>query len=160
MVDQPYGTPPAAQRPEPPEPVHNAYRLMLVRAAMSLVGILATFSQRDTLRRQIIENNPSFSAEKIDQALTIGLTVAVVVGLIFLVLYVLLAKQVRKGASWARVVTFVLAGLGILSGLIGLAGDAPGLNKALALVGVALDASIVWLLTRQPSREYFNPPIA
>ena len=85
--------------------------------------------------------------------MAIGITVFF--GLVFAVLYVLLAIQVRKGKNWARIVTFVLAGLGVLGGLLSLLGDGTGLEKGVGVIVLLVDIAIIVLLALKPSSEYF-----
>ena len=153
MTDQAYSggnypsMPPAPGGPvAAPTQVTNAVKLMFVRAAISLLGLLAAFLMRDSLAQIIKQQNPAFDDRQLDTALTAGLAVSVVFGLVYLVLYVLLALQVQKGRSWARIVTLVLAGLSVLSGLYSLFAAAPALSKGLGLVTLLLDVAIFALL--------------
>ncbi len=59
---------------------------------------------------------------------------AAVVGVVILVFYVFLAFRIRRGANWARIVTFVIAGLGILGALISFGQPDPPLSRALGIV--------------------------
>ena len=67
----------------------------------------------------------------------------------------LLAIQVRKGKNWARIVTLVLAGLGVLFGVLSLVGDGTGLEKGFRPRRLLLDAGIIVLLAMRPSSQYF-----
>lgn len=161
MTDQAYSgggypsMPPAPGGPvTPPAQVTNAVKLMFIRAAVSLLGLLTAFLLRDSLAEVIRRQNPAFDQQQIDAAVTVGLTISLVFGLVYLVLYVLLALQVQKGRSWARIVTLVLAGLSVVSGLYGLFGAAPALSKGIGLVTLALDAAIFVLLVSKPAAEY------
>lgn len=160
ITDQAYSggypsMPPAPGRPvTPPAQVSNAVKLMFVRAAVSLLGLLTAFLLRDSLAEVIKQQNPAFDDRQLDTALTAGLAVSVVFGLVYLVLYVLLALQVQKGRSWARIVTLVLAGLSVLSGLYSLFAAAPALSKGLGLVTLLLDVAIFALLVSKPAAEY------
>jgi hypothetical protein len=72
------------------------------------------------------------------------------------VLYILLALQVGKGKNWARIVTWVLASLGVLSGLAALAQPEPALSRILSIIGLLVDIAIIVLLAQRPSNEYFR----
>jgi hypothetical protein len=146
---------PAMQGPPPPS-VANAVKLMMVRAALSLLGLLVLFGTKSSLKEQILKADPTLSATKLDTALTVAITVGIVVAVIFTALYVLLALQVRKGKSWARIVTLVLAALSVLSGLSVLTQPATGLTRLLGVVDLALDVAIIVLLLLRPSAEYFR----
>ena len=152
-----YGTAPSAPSAAPSS-VLNAVKLMFGRAGLSLVGVLATFGSTGTLRDQIRASQPTASSSVVDTAVTAALVIGIGFALVFVVLYVLLALQVRKGKSWARIVTFVLAGLGILGFLTGLAQPASGLSRAVAVIAVILDIGIVYLLAQKSSAAYYQRP--
>ena len=154
--NQGFGTPPGgrADATAPPEVV-RATQLMFVRVAIGIISAIITFASGDAIRTSIRDRDPSLSQDQIDSAYTVGVVVAVVFGLIFAVLYILLAIQVRKGKNWARIVTWVLAGLGVLSGLLGLFGTGTGLEKVVAVLLLLVDAGIIVLLTRKPANQYF-----
>ncbi|MDQ6848697.1 MAG: hypothetical protein M3070_01660 [Actinomycetota bacterium] len=156
----PSGPPPgrAPARGAPPPTVVNAVRLMFVGAAISLIGLITEFALRNQIRDQIKKDNPSADSVRLDSLLNTATTIAVVVGAVFLVLYVLLALQVRKGKNWARIVTWVIAGLGVL-GLLGtLAGSTPAFSRALGAIGGILDIVLIILLALKPSNDYFRKP--
>lgn len=163
MSDQP----PAGSAPMPPPPdsgpvsrgqapstVVNAVRLMYVSAALSLVSMVVVFFTKDALEDSLRKADPQLSDARIEQALNAGLVFAVVFGIIFTVLWLVLASFVRKGANWARIVTWVLAGLSVLS-VVFLFGQPP-LNLVLGLVGVLVSIAIIVLLALKPSSEYFS----
>jgi len=168
MSDQYGGSP--EYPPMPPEPppysevergpapasVISAVRLMFVRAALGLVGIIVVLATKDTLKEEILKNNQTADAARLDSLLNTALAIGVVVGLVFIVLYVLLALQVRAGKNWARVVTWVLAGLGAFFGLLSLAQPAPVFSRLISLVTIVLDIAIIVFLARRPSAEYFR----
>lgn len=139
-----------------PASVLNAVKLMYVRAGLGILAVLLAFTQRDAIEEIVREQNPGFDSGEIDNAVTAALIVTVVVGAIFLVLYIVLARQVGRGRNWARIVTWVIAGLSLLSFVSTLAGDNPGLSKALGAIGAVLDIAIIALLLQKPSNDYFR----
>ena len=111
------GPPPTARDPRnAPPTVRNAVRLMFVLAALGVIGLIIVFADKDALRTAVAKANPSDDTTQIDNAVNTAVTVGAVIGIVLIVLYVLLALQVRKGKNWARIVTWVLAGLGVLGG--------------------------------------------
>lgn len=147
---------PAGPHGPPPSTVRNAVTLMFVRSALSALGLLALFGTKDSLKSSIRDSNPQFSGTELDSALSTAIAVGVVVALVILALYVALALQVRKGRSWARITTIVLAALSILTGINALNSPAPGLSRALGLLVLVLDIAIVALLVMRPSPDYFR----
>ena len=149
----PYGGPPAAA---PPSPVVNAVKLMAARAALSLLGLLLLFGTQSGLREAVRAQQPAIDETQVDAVVATALTVGVFFGIVFTVLYLLLARQVRNGRSWARIVTLVLAGLSVASGLLSLLQPTPGLTRLLGVVVLALDFGILVLLTRPGVPEWFR----
>ena len=162
-MSDPYGglppAPPAVtdwvqpQRGPRPHPVTNAVRAMYALVLVDLLGVIVLFATKDDLRKQIRDNTPNASNSTVDSAVT----VALVVSLAFIVLYGLLAFQVSRGRQWARIVTWVLAGLGIISGLVNLGQPEPSLSRLLGVVGLVLEIGIVVLLCLRRSNDYFRP---
>lgn len=147
---------PARQGPPPPS-VANAVKLMFLRAGLGLLGLLVTLATRGSLRDQLSRANPSSDMAQLDSLVNAAITIGLISGVVFIALYVLLALQVRRAKSWARIVTLVLAGLTILGTLASLTQPTPGLSRALGLVVLLVDVAIVVLLVRRPSAEYFRP---
>ena len=118
-----YGAMPPAEYGQPvpvgpaPASVVNAVRLMFVGAALTLVGFIVAISTKSTIRANIAKKNPDFDSQKLNTAVNATIGVIAVFGIIIVVLFVLLALQVRKGKNWARIVTWVICGLGIISAL-------------------------------------------
>jgi hypothetical protein len=151
-----FGTPPGG-RPamSAPMEVIRASQLMFLRVAVGIISAIVAFASSDAIKDSIRNNDPTLSEDQVNSAYNVGVGVAVVFGLIFAVLYVLLAIQVRKGKNWARIVTWVLAGLGVLSGVLSLFGSGTGLEKAVDILLLLIDIAIIVLLSRKPSNEYF-----
>lgn len=146
----------AAPQRTAPSQVLTAVKLMFARAALAVLSVVALVATKDTLRQQVRDNNPGFSKSQLDTAVTAGIVGGVIFAIIFALLYVLLALQVRQGKSWARIVTIVLAALGLLSGLYGLLRTAPALTKVVSVIDLVLDIGILVLLIAPASAEYFR----
>lgn len=139
----------------PPKEVHWASLAMLVSAALGLLSLIINLADSDGIKDSIRESNASLTPSEVDSAYTVSLVFAIVIGLVFSALYVLLAMQLRKGKNWARITTFVLAGLSLLFGLLGLAGNAPALSRLLTVIGLLLSIAIIVLLLMKPAKDYF-----
>ena len=151
MPPAPEPTP--VSRGEPPSSVINAVRLMYLQVVLGVIGMIVVVLTRDALKTTIREGNPRLTESQVDTALNAALVFAIIVGLIFTVLYLVLARFVRKGANWARIVTWIIAGLGVLS-TVGAFGQ-PALNVVLAVVGAVVNIVLIVLLALRPSSEYF-----
>ncbi len=146
---------PAVRGPAP-APVLNAVRLMLARAALGVVSVLVVLATKDTLRAEILKRNRTADPARLDTLVNTALVVGIVFAIIFILLYVLLALQVGKGKNWARVVTWVLAGIGVLSALASLAQAAPVASRLLSLLSGALDVAVIVFLAQRDSSRYFS----
>jgi hypothetical protein len=153
------GPPPAARDPRnAPSTVQNAVRLMFLLAALGLIGLIIVFADKSALRKAVEDANPNFDTSQVDNAVNTGVTVGAVIGVVLIVLYVLLALQVRKGKNWARIVTWVLAGLGVLGGITNLAQPQAALTKVIAGIELVLYVVLIVLLAMRPSNDYFRKP--
>ncbi len=150
-----YGAPPAPAGP-PPSSVVNATRLMFVSAALGLIGLIVLLASKSSLRDQIAKKNPTYDAHKLDTVVNAAVAIGLVFGVIFIVLYVLLALQVQKGKSWARIVTWIIAALGVLSALASLAQTNTGGSRVTGLIGGVVDLVIIILLAQKASNDYFR----
>jgi hypothetical protein len=138
--------------------VRNAVRLMFVLAALGLIALIIVFANKNELRKAIADANPGYDTTQLDNAVNVGITIGAVIGIVLIVLYVLLALQVRKGKNWARIVTWVLAGLGVLGSVTNLAQPQAALTKVVAGVELVLYVVLIVLLAMAPSNEYFRRP--
>jgi hypothetical protein len=140
------------QRPQAPSTVVNAARLMLLRSAIGVISLIALFATKDDLRKRILADAPDATESTVNGALG----VAAAVGIVILVFYVFLAFLIRKGTNWARVVTFVIAGLGILGALISFGQPDPPLSRVLGIVVAVIDVAVVVLLGSGDSNRFFK----
>jgi hypothetical protein len=138
-----------------PSSVRNAVRLMFVNVAIGVLGLIALFATKDTLKKEILKHHRSYSTSKLDDAVNAAVTIGTIFAIVFIVLYVLLALQVGKGKNWARIVTWVLAGLGVLGALTTFAQPEPAVSRALGILGGLVDLAIIIFLALRPSSEYF-----
>src|SRR5450830_705255 len=154
MAPAPWET--SAIQGPPPSTVVNAFKLILVQVALSLVNIVVTLLTVDSIKEQVRTASPTLDQSMVDTAAGLTIGVAVVVGIIGIGVWILLAFTVRAGKNWARIVTFVFAGLGLLSGLASFAQPSSVFSHLLLLLAVAIDIALIVLLTRGPSAEFFR----
>ncbi len=140
----------------PPPPVTMAVRLMFIQAALSVLGLIVLFATKNSLKSAIRDNNPGYDSKQLDDAVNAGIAVGAVIGIIFIILYVLLALQVNKGKNWARIVTWVLAALGVLGVLVSFAQPEPAISRVLGIIGGIIDVAIIVLLAQKLSNAFFR----
>lgn len=82
---------------------------------------------------------------------TLGAMFIIIMGVIFLplaVLYFFVARGLWNGKNWARIVTLVFAGLGVLNSLFAL---------PVSIINLALNGLIIWYLGfYKPAVAYFK----
>jgi hypothetical protein len=159
MSDSYPSYPPPAERSdsvpqgaERPDTVTLAVVLLYVNVALGAIGLLVLFADKDGFKKKILESAPDTSDSTIDSAITLTAVVAIV----FLVLFALLAWQVGRGKNWARITTWVFAGLGVVSGLVALAQPALLVTRIDGILALLIDVVVIVLLARPASSEYFR----
>jgi hypothetical protein len=129
---------------------------MVLRTAIALIAVVALLATKDTLRRDVLKKNPGYNPARVDSAVNAVVAIGVTFAVIFAALYLLLAWQVAKGRSWARIVTWVLAGIGVASQLGSLALTAAPFNRIAGIVELLLDVALIVLLASGSSNQYFR----
>ncbi|HET6391334.1 MAG TPA: hypothetical protein VFG13_00795 [Blastococcus sp.] len=172
----PYGQPPYGQQypgyaPAPSAPTgHGAptpmERPTTVRAGigafvaglvLAVVSSIVTFADFDDLIDQALR-------ESTDPALTedlarTGVLIGVVITLIIIGLEALFIWFAWQGRNWARIVLFVLGGLGVVFGFFGLAagtGATTGFLTSLGWFQLLLSAVGIVLLALKPSNDWYR----
>jgi len=143
---------------EQPKSIRLAVRLMYVGAAFSLINILASFLQTDEIRDGIRDaaSDPMTESE-LDSAVTAVLTIAGIVGVIAIGLWIWMATTNGQGKAWARTTATVLGGLNVLFTLIGfVGGQLTPLAVGVSLISIGLAVSIIVLLFRPDASRYYD----
>jgi hypothetical protein len=176
----PYGPPPGppayGYRPAPatgsgqppPEPME---RPLTVRAGLGgftasiVLGLAAmgtVWLNWDTYLRFVAQDDPAF-ADDVDAALSGSLadtvaTTFVVTSLLFTALYLLFVWFAWRGHNWARIVLWVLGGIGVVFGMGGLSAGTSPLPSLTALSFFQFLAVAVGmvLLAAKPSHEWYR----
>lgn len=150
--DRPSG-PPAAV---PPVEVVRAVQLMFARVGIGVVNAAITLFSGSAIRDALRAEDPALAPAEVDEKYTQIAATAVFLAAVIAVLFVLLALRVLHGRDWARIVTFVVAGLGLLGGLLGLFATGTDLEKTVIAVGLLVDAAIVVLLALPRATAWFR----
>jgi hypothetical protein len=139
----------------------------VVSIVLNLAGSLYAFADWDryvdqTLARQTQFQDPDLADAGITdpRAFVEGLaTFFVVLSVVFALLYVLFVWFAWRGHNWARIVLFVLGGLGIAGGLTSLAGIGSSPFPSLTALSLFSFAGVlvgVVLLARRESVEWYS----
>ncbi len=142
---------------EQPDSIRTAVRLMYIGAALSLLGVLLTFTQIDAIRDAIEDSDDTLTSSEVDTLVNVSIGSAVVAGLVGVGLWVWMAVKNGQGRSWARVVATVLGALNIVFTLLGLAGGtATAVTLVSSLVSLVLAGVILYLLYRPESTRFYD----
>ena len=152
-----YDAPQSMERPTSVRAGLGAFIGSMVLSAVSQVVSLLNYQ---TILDWSFDNagiQPGADRDAALQAADIGVKIGIVVGFLFVAVYGLFLWFAWRGHNWARIVLWVLGGLGIVSGLAGLAIGSP-LPFLTALGGfqlLLLIAAVVFLALK-PSNEWYK----
>ena len=156
---QPYPSPgqmPEPVRPEPPDSVLTAVKLMYAGAIVSALSLIVGVATIGSLRSALKRANPSYTASQLHTAEVAGVVFIVVLGLIGIGLWIWMAMANKRGANWARIVATVFFGLDTLSLVAGFARPAALLSRLVGLLIWLIGLGAIVLLWRRESSEYFS----
>jgi hypothetical protein len=160
---QPYpssGTPVEPERPPAPQAVQNAVKLMYVGAAIStvtlVISLIIPLTDIAGSKASIKKAHPSLTASQVNQAFNVGITLAIVSGVIGTVLWLWMAKANSQGRNWARIASTVFFAFATID-LIGTL-RTPSLFSVLftALIWLVGLGAIV-LLWRRENNDFYKP---
>ncbi|MEN2739247.1 hypothetical protein ABCS02_15760 [Microbacterium sp. X-17] len=129
-----------------PSRVNTAFWLYIACAAVSLVMMIVAIATAGAAVSQV-QQSGKLSAGDTSAAVGVLVTTSVVVGVLYIVAYVLFAVFMRRGANWARIVLLIVTALS-LTGALGLFGVG-----ALRLVLGVVATILVFI---PPASEYFR----
>jgi len=157
---QPYPStdkPVEPERPEAPQSVLNAVKLMYAGAAVSTVSLIISLVSIGGTKDAIRKARPSLTPAQVNQLNTFIIALAVVSGVIGVALWLWMAQKNGQGRNWARILSTVLFGLATLDmfGVISQPKTVLGLVFPVLTWLIGLGAVI--LLWRRESTEFFKP---
>ena len=160
---QPYPSPgqmPEPVRPEPPESVLTAVKLMYAGAIDSAQDIVVGLVTIGSLRSALQRANPSYTSSQLHIAEVAGVAFIVFFGLVGVGLWIWMAMANKRGANWARIVATVFFGLDTLSLLANFARPEALFIRLVGLLIWLIGLGAVILLWQRQSSEYFKAPRA
>ena len=150
------GTDQAAPRPQAPQPVRNAVKLMYAGAILSAVGIIVDFfglsGERSVLRTQ----HPHYADAKIHSIVVASFVATAVVGLISIALWIWMARMNGAGKSWARIVASVLFAFSTLDLATSVLGFGVQIGLVLGVLIWLAGLGAIVFLWRKDSSAYFQ----
>jgi hypothetical protein len=152
-----FGAPAAMERPMTVRAGLGAFVAAIV---LSVVAQIVTMLNYDRIVDWSLDNFGVERTEDLDAALSsaeTSATVGTVIGFAFIAAYALFVWFAWQGRNWARIVLWVLGGLGIVSGLAGLAVGSPlPFLSALNVFQLLILIAGVVLLALKPSNEWYR----
>lgn len=150
-----YGAPAPMERPFA---VRAGLGAFIANLILGLIGAAIAFASIDTLVAQAL------AAENVDvtisdDVLRTAVIAGYVVALVFAALQAMFIWFAWNGRNWARIVLWVLGGLGVVSGLASLgmaAAPSTGFLTALSWFGFALTVAGIVLLAQKPANEWYR----
>jgi hypothetical protein len=158
---QPYPSPgqmPEPVRPEPPDSVLTAVKLMYAGAVVSALSLIIGLATIGSFRSAIRRAYPNYTPSQVHTAEVGAVTVIVIFGLIGIGVWLWMAWANKKGANWARITASVLFLLDTLSLLAGFARPEPLGTRLLSLLIWLIGLGAIILLWRSDSTAYFKAP--
>ena len=154
-----YGAPQPLERPTTVRAGLGAFIATLI---LSLISSIVTFADFDNILNSALAAQGTSTADLgVDERsfVRMVLIASVVFSLVFAALQVLFIWFAWNGRNWARVVLWVLGGLGVVGGLIGIAAPRagqPGFLVGLSLFSFVLTLAGVVLLALKPSNDWYR----
>jgi hypothetical protein len=146
---------------ERPLTVRAGLGAFLGSLVLNVISTVVTFLNWDTISARLfaaLKAQQGVNADELQAAAQAGVKVGVGLALVFACVYGLFVWYAWRGRNWARIVLWVLGGIGVVSGLIGLAGGGspiPFLTGLSFFQVLLLGAGIV-ALALKPSSEWFR----
>ncbi|MGD0926533.1 MAG: hypothetical protein ABR926_15200 [Streptosporangiaceae bacterium] len=148
---------PEQGRPEAPNSVRNAVRLMYAGAALSAIVVIVTLVSIGSLKANILAHYPHYTATQRHTAEVAAVVTSIIGGLIAIGLWLWMAWANGRGRNWARIVAAVFFGINTLDLLASFARvHAVGSLIVSVLVWLVGLGAIVFLFNKE-SAAYFKP---
>jgi hypothetical protein len=149
-----YGAPTPMERPVT---VRAGIGALVASLILGIISSIATFADIDHLVARALAQSGS-DVEVTDDVLRSAIIVGGVATLVFVALNALFLWFAWQGRNWARIVIWVLGGLGVLSGVAGLGTGSTvgGFLTSLGVFQFLLTAVGIVLLALKPSNEWYR----
>ncbi len=141
------------EAPPRPDTVRFGIGAFVANLLLGLVGSVVAFGSIDSILDQQLAGSDVAVSEDLVQAAVVA---GAITGLLFAALEALFIFFAWKGRNWARIVLFVLGGLGVVGGLVSLAQPSTGFLSALSVFQLLLAIAGIVLLARRPSSEWYR----
>jgi hypothetical protein len=154
---QPYpsaGQPPV--RPDPPESVLTAVKLMYAGAVVSAASLVVGLATIGSLRTDLRNAYPKVTTSQLHTIEVATVVFIVFFGLVGIGLWVWMALANKRGGNWARITATVFFGLNTLSLVAGFARPEPVASRLVGLLIWLIGLGAIILLWRAESTAFFQ----
>jgi hypothetical protein len=148
--------PPAVERPVT---VRAGLGLFIAEIVLGLIGAAYVLANSQSLLIRVRGQLSGSNAQLSDSQLHAALVAGAVVGLVVVAVELLYIRFAWRGRNWARIVLWVVGGLGLVSGLAGLGStnsQLGGFYEALSVCQLLITLAAVVLLALKPSNEWYR----
>lgn len=156
---QPYPSPgqmPEPVRPEAPDSVLTAVKLMYAGAIVSALSLIVGIVTVGSLKTALRKADPSYTSTQLHTAEVAAVAIIIVLGLVGIGLWLWMAWANKRGANWARITATVFFGLDTLSSLAGLARPEALFSRLVGLLIWLIGLGAIVLLWRRESSAFFT----
>jgi hypothetical protein len=142
---------------ERPATVRAGIGAFVANLVLGLIANIVVFADIDSLIAQARAAAPA-NQQVSEEVIRTGLVVGAVIGLVVVALNILFLWFAWQGRNWARIVLWVLGGLGVAGGLVTLAGGTSqsGFLTSLSVFQLLLTIAGIVLLALKPSNEWYR----
>jgi hypothetical protein len=147
---------PEPVRPEPPESVLTAVKLMYAGAVVSAGSLIVGLVTIGSLRADLRNAYPKLTVTQLHTVEVATVTFIVIFGLIGIGLWVWMAMANKRGGNWARITATVFFGLNTLSLLAGFARPEPLASRLVGLLIWLIGLGAIVLLWRSDSTAFYQ----
>lgn len=154
-----YGAPTPVERPFAVRAGLGAFIASLI---LGVIGSVIVFAQFDELVRSALAAQGAeagFDAVGGEEIVRSALIAGAVIGLLLTALQAMFIWFAWNGRNWARIVLWVLGGLGVVSGLVSIAAPQPGqpgFLVGLSVFSFLLTVAGIVLLAMKPANEWYR----
>ncbi len=146
---------------EQPPSIRTAVMLMRAGALLSAIFFVATLAyiamHRDEIRRDMQKSEKTYTPSQLDSAYTVSLISVVVLGVLFVSLWLWMASANGKGKPWARTMAVILGVFNILYSLVVLAlGNSTALLTLYTLLNLGIAVGTLVFLYRADASRYYG----
>jgi hypothetical protein len=141
---------------ERPTTVRAGIGAFVANLVLGLIANIVVFADIDSL---IAQARAAAGGEDLtDDVVRAGLVIGAVIGLVMIALNILFLWFAWQGRNWARIVLWVLGGLGVAGGLVTLTGGTAqsGFLASLSVFQLLLTIAGIVLLALKPSNEWYR----